>query len=223
MNRKLLSFIKWSLFSGLLFMLVSFANSMFDDHAIVVVPIDRPEHGYQFVATQDQIKKEEAQKETASVPFVEKDFVGFKEALAFKESQGKYTRVNTLGYLGKYQFGKSTLKELNIKVNPKSFLKNPLLQEKAFIANLEKNKWILRKEIKRFNGKWINGIKITESGILAAAHLGGAGAVQKFLWSYGKNTMTDAYGTKIEHYLKKFSGYDLSNIEPKKNPEVELN
>ena len=203
---------------GIAFFLVSFANDMIDDNAIDTVEIDRPEMGLSIVPTQEMLAKTEADKKT-KIPFVEKDFVGFKEALAFKESQGKYSRVNTLGYLGKYQFGKSTLKELH--VNPKNFLKDPLLQEKTFIANLEKNKYILRKEIKKFNGKWIGGIKITESGILAAAHLGGAGAVQQFLWSYGKNTMTDAYGTNIRHYLKKFSGYDLSNIVPNKNPKVE--
>ncbi len=202
---------------GIAFFLVSFANDMIDNNAIDIVKINRPEPGFSFVPTQEMLAKTEANKKL-NIPFVEKDFVGFKEALAFKESQGKYSRVNTLGYLGKYQFGRSTLKELH--VNPKNFLKDPMLQEKTFIANLEKNKYILRKEIKKFSGKWVGGIKITESGILAAAHLGGAGAVQQYLWSYGKNTMTDAYGTNIKHYLKKFSGYDLSNIIPKKNPKI---
>ena len=49
-----------------------------------------------------------------NIPYLEKDFVGFKEALAFKESQGKYTAVNTFGYLGKYQFGKTTLLRFKI-------------------------------------------------------------------------------------------------------------
>jgi len=217
-------YLKRVLWVGMLFLLVSLANGIMDENSIIdVIEINRPEHAYQYVPTQEELQKEEQNKETAKIPFVEKDFVGFKEALAFKESQGKYSRVNTLGYLGKYQFGKSTLRELNLKVKSKDFLKNPLLQEKAFLANLEKNKWILRKEIKKYSGKWINGVKITESGILAAAHLGGAGAVQQFLWSYGKNTMIDAYGTKIEHYLKKFSGYDLSDVQAKKRPEIILN
>ena len=203
------------------FILVSFVNIQLDNEVIEPVKINPVKHGYSFVMTPEHIKKEQNKiKTTAKIPMVDKDFVGFKEALAFKESQGTYHKVNTLGYLGKYQFGRSTLRELNIKKSPKKFLNDPLLQEKAFIANLEKNKWILRKEIKKFSGKWINGIKITESGILAAAHLGGAGAVQKFLWSYGKETKTDAYGTKIEYYLKKFSGYDLSNIKPKKEPQI---
>ena len=211
--------IKWLFFAGLSFVLVSFANDMFDKHTIEVVNIKPVTHHFQFVPTQDEMLKNN-RKEVAKVPFVEKDFVGFKEAIAFKESRGNYKLVNTFGYLGKYQFGKSTLRGL--KINPKGFLKNPLLQEKAFMAYLERNKWILRKEIKKFNGKWINGIKITESGILAAAHLGGAGAVQQFLWSYGKKTMQDAYGTRIEHYLRKFSGYDLSNIKPKKQPVIDV-
>jgi len=212
--------IKWLVFSGLIFALLGFANNLFDDNTIQTLVINPVIHQYQYVPTSSEIQEAKQNKIIAKVPFIEKDFVGFKEALAFKESQGNYRKVNTLGYLGKYQFGKSTLKELN--VNPKGFLGNPLLQEKAFLANLEKNKWILRKEIKKYNDKWINGVRITESGILAAAHLGGAGAVQQFLWSYGKKSMEDAYGSRIEHYLKKFSGYDLSNIKPKKQPKVVL-
>ena len=146
-----------------------------------------------------------------NIPFLQKDFVGFKEALAFKESQGKYRIINTLGYLGKYQFGKSTLRRFRI-YNTKSFLYNPELQEKAFIALCKVNKWILRKDIQRSVGKTINGIKITESGILAAAHLSGAGNVKKFLRTNGKKCFSDAYGSSIKSYLKKFADYDVSSI-----------
>ena len=41
--------------------------------------------------------------------FLGKTYVGFKEALGFKESRGDYSIVNQFGYLGKYQFAKSTL------------------------------------------------------------------------------------------------------------------
>ena len=146
-----------------------------------------------------------------NIPYLQKNFVAFKEAVAFKESQGKYTVVNTLGYLGKYQFGRTTLERFKI-YNTRAFLKNPELQEKAFIALCKVNKWILRKDIKRSVGKTINGIKITESGILAAAHLSGAGNVKKYLRSYGKQRFSDAYGASIKSYLKKFAGYDVSNI-----------
>ncbi len=220
MKRKGNKLINISMASIFAFLLISFANKKMEEDIIDPINITPVEHGFNTVLSKEAIKElEKSQREVALIPRVEKDFVGFKEALAFKESQGNYFRVNTLGYLGKYQFGRSTLKSLNIH-NSKKFLKNPLLQEKAFIANLEKNKWILRKEIKHFNRKWIKGIKITESGILAAAHLGGAGAVKKFLWSYGRESKRDAYGTRIEHYLKKFSGYDLSDITAKRKPQV---
>ena len=154
-------------------------------------------------------------------PHLGKSYVGFKEALAFKESRGNYFTVNTLGYLGKYQFGAETLKLIGI-YNPNQFLYNPELQEKAFLANAERNKWILRKDIKRFVGKNINGVEITESGIIAAAHLAGPGSVKKFLRSYGSNNVSDAYGSSVRYYMKKFSGYDTSFIEADKKAKAVL-
>ncbi len=145
--------------------------------------------------------------------------MAFKEAVAFKESQGKYRVVNTLGYLGKYQFGRTTLERFRI-YNTQHFLNNPELQEKAFVALCKVNKWILRKDIKRSVGKTINGIKITESGILAAAHLSGAGNVKKFLRSGGTECFSDAYGATIQSYLKKFEGYNVSNIIADKKARV---
>ena len=154
-----------------------------------------------------------------NIPYLDKNFVAFKEAVAFKESQGKYSVVNTLGYLGKYQFGKNTLKRIGI-YNTDAFLKNPELQEKAFVAYCKVNKWILRKDIKRSVGKTINGIKINESGILAAAHLGGAGNVKKFLRSNGETIFEDAYGATISQYLKKFSNYNVANITADRKAKV---
>lgn len=147
--------------------------------------------------------------------YLGKSFVGFKEALGFRESGGDYNSVNTFGYLGKYQFGKSTLKMIGIN-NPNKFLKDPALQEKAFIANAARNKWILRRDIKNFVGKRVNGVLVTESGILAAAHLAGPGSVKKYLRSYGLNNFADGYGTTVQNYMKQFSGYDTSFVKPNK-------
>ena len=152
-------------------------------------------------------------------PYLGKSFVGFKEALAFKESGGNYFSVNTYGYLGKYQFGKETLKMIGIN-NSAKFLKNPKLQERAFIANTERNKWILRRDIKNFVGKRINGVIVTESGILAAAHLAGPGSVKKYLRSYGLDNFADGYGTTVHDYMKRFSGYDTSFVKPNKKAKA---
>ncbi len=152
-------------------------------------------------------------------PYLGKTFVGFKEDLGFKESRGNYFSINDFGYLGKYQFGKETLKLIGI-YTPNQFLYNPEMQEKAFLANAQRNKWILRKDISRFVGERINGIEITESGILAAAHLAGPGSVKKYLRSYGRNGFSDAYGTSISNYMKRFSGYDTSVVVAKKKARV---
>ncbi|MCC9016779.1 MULTISPECIES: peptidoglycan-binding protein LysM [Flavobacterium] len=154
-----------------------------------------------------------------NTPFTGKRLIGFKEAVAFKESQGKYRLVNSLGYMGKYQFGTQALRAIGVQ-NNKAFLKDPALQEKAFLVLLSKNKWILRNEIEKYEGKIINGIEITESGILAAAHLGGAGSVKNFFKNKGGQHFRDAYGTSLKSYLKAFGGYDLSFIEADSNATI---
>lgn len=174
------------------------------------------------VINEQPTSKEQPIAQTSSninLPFLQNDFIGFKEALAFKESQGKYRAVNTLGYLGKYQFGKTTLERFKI-YDTDLFLKDPALQERAFKALCSVNKWILRKDIKRSVGTTINGILITESGILAAAHLSGAGNVKKYLRSKGNHNKSDAYGTTIQIYMKKFANYDVSEIEANRKARV---
>lgn len=145
-------------------------------------------------------------------PFLGKSFTGFKEALGYKESRGNYYVTNQFGYLGKYQFGRGTLRAFGIH-DTASFLNDPILQEKVFLAFMSRNKAILKKEIQRYVGKTIGGVQVTESGILAAAHLGGAGNVKKFLKSGGKSIFRDGNGTSIKFYLKKFAGYDVSFIK----------
>jgi hypothetical protein len=154
-----------------------------------------------------------------NIPFTGNFFIGFKEAIAFKESQGKYKKINSLGYLGKYQFGTATLKTIGVH-NSAAFLNNPDLQEKAFLALLAKNKWELRDEIEKYEGTLLNGIRVTESGILAAAHLGGVGSVKKYFKNNGKRYLRDAYGTSLRSYMKAFGGYDTSFIIADSNARV---
>jgi len=151
--------------------------------------------------------------------FLKKDFNGFKEKLAFKESGGRYHCINEFGFMGKYQFNLSTLKMFKI-YNGRKFLNNPELQEKVFLMNIQRNKWILRKDINWFVGSVINGLEITESGILAAAHLSGPGNVKKFLRENGKADLKDAFGTSISHYMNYFKNFDMSFVEGIKKPRI---
>jgi len=153
------------------------------------------------------------------LPELGKNYVGFKEAVAFKESRGNYKIVNQYGYMGKYQFGKGTLNLIGV-YDAQLFLETPELQEAAFYANASRNKWILIRDIARFEGKKINGILITESGILAAAHLAGPGSVKKYLRSWGANSFSDGFGTTIGSYIKRFAGYDTSFVKPDKRAKA---
>lgn len=131
----------------------------------------------------------------------------FLDAIAQSESSNRYKIVNRWGYMGKYQFHRKTLKSLGYDVSRKEFLNSPVLQERAMIDLLRSNKIALGSRIKRWEGRKINGKVITESGILAAAHLGGVGNVIKYLDNGIE--FKDGNGTKLQRYLTKFSGYNL--------------
>jgi hypothetical protein len=137
-----------------------------------------------------------------------KDHNKFLNDLGFRESSSNYKAVNQFGYLGKYQFGRNTLNAIGFKdVSNYEFLSDPNVQELAMSTLLRKNKHTLRREIKKYAGGTINGIYITESGILAAAHLGGAGNVKKFFRKGYE--FKDGNGTKMTSYMIRFANYNL--------------
>lgn len=199
-------------FAGI-FILSGFSNK---EEAIIanVITDDLPE--YYNVKTEDSLLSDQI-----TYPILKKNYLGFKEAVGFKESGSDYGVINQFGYLGKYQFGIGTLKLIGI-YDTKDFLENPELQEAAFYANASRNKWILRRDIDRSVGKTIAGVTITESGILAAAHLAGPGSVKKFLRSGGSEVFSDAFGTSIKYYLKTFKGYDTSVVQPNRKAKASV-
>ena len=133
----------------------------------------------------------------------------FLHDIGFRESTNDYKAVNQFGYLGKYQFGRKTLNAIGFKdVSNREFLANPSIQEEAMLVLLKRNKRTLRREIKKYVGKTINGVYITESGLLAAAHLAGAGNVRRFFRKGYE--FRDGNGTKMTSYMIKFADYDLN-------------
>lgn len=131
----------------------------------------------------------------------------FLKAIGHRESGNRYEVVNSFGYMGRYQFGKSTLKGLGIKVTKEEFLNNPHIQEEAMQKLLLHNRKKLHKLIQNYDGEVVHGILVTESGILAAAHLAGAGNVKKFFRK--GHEFKDGYGTKMTSYITQFNGYYL--------------
>lgn len=135
----------------------------------------------------------------------------FLTLLGKTESGNNYKCINSRGYCGKYQMGRSALIEIGLdKITQEDFLAMPALQEIAMKLLLRKNKQFLQSHIGKYNSKTIKGIYITESGLLAGAHLGGASSVMEWLESNGANDFRDGNGTPISRYIQMFSGYNLN-------------
>lgn len=158
----------------------------------------------------------------------------FLNDLGARESGGNYRAFNKYGYAGKYQMGEMALvdcgyyKKASQKYNNdwsgqftgkdgiysiNDFLNNPQAQENAQII-FKKKQWAYLKACgaHKYIGNVINGYLITPSGLLAGAHLKGAGAVSTYLKSNGVMNEKDGFGTSIESYMKKFAEYDVSEI-----------
>ena len=158
----------------------------------------------------------------------------FLNDLGSRESGGNYKAFNKYGYAGKYQMGEPALIDAGYYRKPsrkynndwtgdftgkdnvysiQDFLNNAKAQENAQII-FKKKQWGYLKAVgaDKYTGLFINGYIITPSGLLAGAHLKGAGAVIEYLKSDGKNNSKDAFGTSIESYIKQFADYDVSEI-----------
>ena len=170
---------------------------------IIAPPLER-----EVITPASEIILPEIEIEAPEVKIEIRNHDKFLDDIGFRESSNNYKAVNQFGYLGKYQFGRKTLNAIGFKdISNYEFLSDPTIQELAMNELLERNRRTLRREIEKYEGKVINGIYITESGILAAAHLGGAGNVKKF-FRRGYE-FEDGNGTKMTSYMVRFADYDL--------------
>lgn len=158
----------------------------------------------------------------------------FLNDLGARESGGNYKALNKYGYAGKYQMGEAAMIDAGYYTKPsrvynndwkgkftgkdgvnslQDFLNNPQAQENAQII-FKKKQWSYLKAVgaDKYCGQIINGYRITPSGLLAGAHLKGAGSVITYLKSGGKRIEKDAFGTSVESYMKKFADYDVTEI-----------
>jgi hypothetical protein len=146
------------------------------------------------------------------------EFNRFLDAIGKRESNNNWKAWNRFGYMGEYQFGKHALIDVGYgQITFKEFVNNPSIfppetQRLVMVKYLQKNNNIylnnfidsvLEKNIT------IRGTKVTRSGLLAGAHLGGARGV-KNLMLYNKDK-SDAFGSRISDYVVEFSGYDFDN------------
>ena len=151
-----------------------------------------------------------------SVPGLPIDYESYAKKIGEKESGGKYDEVNTLGYLGKYQFGAMALEDMglvkkgvgekgqkalnnsenwNIAGGKQAFLNNPQLQEDTMKRYTMQN----FKSLNRLGVVNKNTPPEQIAGYLASSHLLGPGGALKL--SQGISG-SDAYGTSASSYYK---------------------
>jgi len=156
-------------------------------------------------------------------------FLNFLETLGFRESGNNYDIVNQYGYMGKYQFGPIALRDIGFYDNnnnwtekakeygvwsKETFLNNPEAQESA-IRMLLKNNWryATNYSLLDYIGIEMNGVLITESGLLAAAHLIGVGGIKKALETSDLTSVKDGNGVTAKEYMELFGGYNIDAIK----------
>ena len=145
----------------------------------------------------------------------QKEFDKFLNDLGYYESRNNWKIYNKFGYIGEWQLGKAALQDIGYShITYKAFKKDPTIfpkseQKKAVTTLINLNIKYLGSAINNYNGKTINGIKVTTSGLIAASHLAGAGGVKLFLATGGNVNPTDVNGTSVLKYLKVFSGYNI--------------
>ncbi len=135
----------------------------------------------------------------------------FMKRVAHIESGGNHRITNEFGMMGKYQFSPNTVRVLGFNVSRKQFLQDSKLQDSVMLAYMRVNHRELAPLIRKYNGKVVNGVRVTRAGILAGAHFAGSGGVRAFLTGNGTN-IADARGTTITKYMSYFSHFNLPQI-----------
>ncbi|MBA3910573.1 MAG: hypothetical protein C0524_11970 [Rhodobacter sp.] len=147
------------------------------------------------------------------------------------ESGGDYQAVNSLNFLGAYQFGEAALTDLgyvrldsdaldnnysggwtgkNGIDSAKEFLASKKVQDKAAEAWV-KLMWhyIESENMGRYAYSEVGGVELTPSGMLGATHLLGTYALKEFIRSDGTADLRDPYGMPLVSYIDRLAGYDI--------------
>lgn len=138
------------------------------------------------------------------------DLQAFMQRMARIESNNNPRATNRFGMLGKYQFHPLTLREIGIRTTRQEFLNNEELQDSAMVRYMRANRFELRHVIKKWSGKVHRGVLVTESGILASAHLTGTmGVLSWFYPTKYRYRTRDANGASVAMYMRRFANYDI--------------
>lgn len=165
------------------------------------------------------------------------DYDAYREAIGKRESNGKYNTENSLGYLGKYQFGAAALKDLGLvrpdaKGSNKEILSNPEnwikgMSKEIFLSNAALQEDLFRRfTVNNYReGRRLGIIKKNDTpslvaSKLAARHLSGWGnkntmGARQYFESKGNIVAADAYGTKVSEYAKLGAASQINRLNTK--------
>jgi hypothetical protein len=157
-------------------------------------------------------------------------YAEFLAALAQRESSGVASKINQYGYAGLYQMGEAALIDAgyyrgdgtrnndwrggwtgkNGIYSLRDFLATAPEQTRA-ITDYHATLWrqIERLGLDRYLGQTVRGVTMTASGLIAGAHLLGAGGLRSCLRGSG---CADANGTSAFSYMAQFGGYEVSDL-----------
>jgi len=141
------------------------------------------------------------------------DLEAFLRDVSWIESGENHTIISKFKMLGKYQFywptAKHHLKKWALDtITKQEFLSRPHLQDSVMISNLALNQEILKDVITKYCDQTINGVRVTRSGILAAAQFG-PGKVIEFFEGGSKHGLYDGNGVHVGTYMQLFANYKL--------------
>ena len=139
------------------------------------------------------------------------DSIAYEETGDSKLYPHCWDTINYLHMYGRFQFSKIALIDIGVDTTKASltyFLRHHKFQRTCMKNLLKRNLIILNMYVdyKPYLGTQINGITITLSGLLAACHLGGGGAVKAFLYTKGKTNASGGHDS-IGDYISKFGNY----------------
>lgn len=154
-------------------------------------------------------KVTEIEKEILTNP-IPRENIEFMIALSLLESNHNYkaSEKTNSQYWGVYQMGNAARMEVGLGSMPKKvFLNNPSIQNWAMNEYMKKNHEYLKTLIIEYNIPEKGGVRIgmhlvTVSGLIAAAHLVGAGAVKTFFKSNGSIVPRDGNNKPLTDYLQ---------------------
>ena len=158
-------------------------------------------------------------------------YAAFLIALRMAESGGDYQAVNTLNFIGAYQFGEAALIDLGYVRSDNDVYnndfsggwtgKNGIRSIQAFLEDEREQdraakqwmgvmwSYIEYYDIDGYAWETVGETQLTTSGMLAAAHLLGAGALKEYIESNGRRDLRDPYGMPISVYMAKLDGFDV--------------